>query len=384
MAAAGIILVARLPKEVSFFDALAVAGNRGKLDAVDFSVDPGRRYTFWSGLFGGMFLALSYFGTDQSQVSRYLSGASLRESRLGLMFNAVCKIPMQFLILGLGAIAWVFYQFEEPPVFFNEAAWTAQLAKAGGESLQALGGRFKAAHSEIRQDVLIWLHARQRGDTAALHAADLQLKSAQDRAEAIHAEAGKAVHAGDSRVSTNDGDFVFITFILHYLPHGLIGLLVAAFFAAALSSKAGELNALGTTTVVDFYRHIDPRKESDEHYVTASRWFTAGWGIVAIGFALFAHLSENLIQAVTILGSIFYGVVLGIFLVAFFLKSIGGTAVFWGALAAQAFVIVLYRAHSISYLWFNVIGCVACVACSVFIHWTTGGGRQNPAEAADP
>ena len=383
MAAAGIILVARLPREVSFADALAVAGHSGRLQAVDFSLDPNRRYTFWSGLLGGMFLALSYFGTDQSQVGRYLSGASLRESRLGLMFNAVCKIPMQFLILGLGVMAWTFYQFDTPPVFFNQTAWTAQLARAGGETLRALEAQFVAAHDGERQQVLRWLAARRGGDPAALEAAGRQVAVARARAETLRAAAAKALRAADPKTSGNEGDFVFITFILKYLPHGLIGLLVAAFFAAALSSKAGELNALGSTTTVDFYRHLRGHANEDGHYVRASRWFTAGWGLVAIGFALFAHLSENLIQAVNILGSIFNGVVLGLFLVAFFLRRVRGTAVFWGALAAQALVIVLYRTLSISYLWYNVIGCAACMLISLLLQEAVGGAPAA-LETIDP
>ena len=384
MAAAGIILVARLPKEVSFADALAVAGNSGRLHAVDFSLDPNRRYTFWSGLLGGMFLALSYFGTDQSQVGRYLSGASLRESRLGLMFNAVCKIPMQFLILGLGVMAWAFYQFDTPPVFFNQTAWTEQLARAGGDKLRMLEANFIAAHDGERQQVLRWLAARRLGNQPATEAARQQVATARGQVETIRAEAANALHAADPQVSVNDGDFVFITFILKYLPHGLIGLLIAAFFAAALSSKAGELNALGSTTTVDFYRHLQPRTHHDGHYVQASRWFTAGWGIVAIGFALFAHLSENLIQAVNILGSIFNGVVLGLFLVAFFLRRVGGTAVFWGAVTAQTVVIVLYCSLSISYLWYNVIGCAACMLISLLIQEFAGGGKLPARETTNP
>ena len=367
LAVAGFILVARLPKEVSFADALTVAGSAGRLQSVDFSLDPQKRYTFWSGMIGGMFLALSYFGTDQSQVGRYLTGAPLRESRLGLMFNAVCKIPMQFLILGLGVMAFVFFQFERPPVFFNQSAWTAQAARPEGGKLRALESSFVEAHAREREQTLRWLEARRHGSLQALDAARTSAVAARDRLAAIRKEAGEALHAADPNAYANDADFVFITFVLRYLPHGLIGLLVAAIFAAALSSKAGELNALGSTTTVDIYRHLVRSERPDAHYVRASRWFTAGWGLVAIGFALFAHLSENLIQAVNKLGSVFYGVVLGIFLVAFFLRWIGGTAVFWGALAAQSLVFALYRADWFSYLWFNVIGCAACMLFSVLI-----------------
>ena len=375
MFAAGFVLVYRLPPWLSFHDAMVLAGGFHKLKAVDYSLNPDRRYTIWSGLLGGMFLALSYFGTDQSQVGRYLSGVSLRESRLGLMFNAVCKIPMQFLILLLGVLTFVFYQCETPPVSFNEAAWNQQAAQQGaGERLRAIRAEFGAAHVEERQRLQDWFAARHAGDeSAALGARDAAF-AAGDKAEAAHAQTQAVLHAANPRSSNNDADYVFITFIVHELPHGFIGLLIAAFFAAALSSKAGELSALASTTTVDIYRHIVSRDATDAHYVRASRWFTALWGLIAIGFALSIRMAENLIQAVNILGSIFYGVVLGLFLVAFFLRKVRGTAVFWGALAAQTLVIVLYFNLSISYLWYNAIGCAACVLSSLFLQALAGGG----------
>ena len=377
MLTAFLVLLARLPHGMSLPDALTVAGTFHKLEAVDFSLNVDRRYTFWSGALGGMFLALSYFGTDQSQVQRYLSGASLRESRLGLMFNAVCKIPMQFFILLLGALLFVFYQFEMPPLVFNQAAWTAQAAGPAGARLRELEAGFAAAHAEERADLERWLAARHTGDAAAAARARARAMDAEQRADRIRTDAQDALAKASGRTSTNDADYVFITFILDHLPHGVIGLLVAVFFAAALSSKSAELNALGSTTTVDFYRHVIRREASDDHYVAASRWFTALWGVVAIGFALSAHLAENLIQAVNILGSVFYGVVLGLFLVAFFLKKVGGTAVFWAALAAQLLVFGLYFSLSISYLWYNVIGCAACVAFSVILQSVLGARSRS-------
>ena len=366
MVAALIVLLTKLPAWLSFGDALTLAGGLHKLEAVDFSLNPDRRYTIWTGVLGGMFLALSYFGTDQSQVQRYLSGASLRESRLGLMFNGVFKIPMQFFILLLGALVFVFYQFERPPVFFNQAAWAGQAAKGDPAPLRALEADFAAAHAQKKQQLQAWIEAKHAGDAAGVATARAAALAANERVEAIRDQAKQAVGPGGGK-KANDSDYVFITFILGYLPHGLIGLLVTVFFAAALSSKAGELNALGSTTTVDFYRFVIKPGADDQHYVTASKWFTALWGVVAIGFALFAHLAENLIQAVNILGSIFYGVVLGLFLVAFFLRRVSGTAVFWGALAAQTLVFVLYATTVISYLWFNVIGCGACMLFAVVL-----------------
>jgi len=367
MAAAFFVLLAKLPAGTTMTDALTIAGGFHKLDGVDFSLSPDKRYTFWSGLLGGFFLALSYFGTDQSQVQRYISGGSLRESRLGLMFNAVCKIPMQFFILLLGGLLFVFYQFQQPPVFFNETAWNTAIHRQAGPQWQALESRFTAAHTEKRDAIQRWLTATHTGDADAAASARTEALAANDRADKVHADAKQALKTAGAGATGNDADYVFISFILHELPHGLIGLLVAAFFAAALSSKAAELNALGSTTTVDLYRHMVKRSASDAHYVAASRWFTILWGVVAIAFALFANLSENLIQAVNIIGSIFYGVVLALFLAAFFLRRVGGTAIFWAAVAAQLLVIVLYFTLSISYLWFNVIGCALCLAFGLIL-----------------
>ena len=365
MFAAGAILVHDLPTGVSFADTLALASHFHRLDGVDYSTDLHPRYTFWSGLLGGGFLALSYFGTDQSQVGRYLSSGSLRESRLGLMFNAIFKIPMQFFILLLGILIFAFFQFETPPVFFNETAWKQQASTSeNGPRLHVLQTEFNAAHEQERRHLAAWFAARRSGDAAAANTARDSALAAQTQVRAAHDQTAAIIHQADPR-SGNDADYVFINFILRYLPHGLIGLLIAAFFAAAISSKAGELTALGSTTTVDLYRHLVRRDLPDAHYVAASRWFTAFWGVIAIGFALFARLTENLIQASNILGSVFYPVVLGVFLTAFFLRWVGGSAVFWAAIVAQVAVCFLYKNLTISYLWYNVIGCVLCMALSL-------------------
>ena len=381
MVAAFFFLLAELPPGLGLSGSLALAGGFHKLEAVDFSLNPDLRYTLWTGLIGGMFLALSYFGTDQSQVQRYLCGASLRESRLGLMFNAVFKIPMQFFILLLGVLIFVFYQFERQPVYFNRAAWDYQVAHGDGARLRALSAAFDAAKAEERAHLGAWLGARRAGDPSAEAAERAASASAEGRAEAARAQTKAALRKASPTNTANDADYVFITFILDHLPHGLIGLLVTAFFAAALSSKAGELNALGTTTTVDIYRHLARREATDAHYVMMSKLFTALWGFVAIAFALFANLAENLIQAINILGSVFYGVVLGLFLVAFFLKGVRGTAVFWAALASQALVFGLYFTLTISYLWYNIIGCAACMALSLALQAAInlGGGGRTPA-----
>ncbi len=362
MIAAFFIVLARLPAGLGFGGAAHLAGALGKLDAVDFSLDPDRRYTFWSGLLGGLFLSLSYFGTDQSQVQRYIGGASLREGRLGLMFNALLKIPMQFFILLLGALVFIFYQFQPAPIFYNRAEWAAHANGPHAAVFHALEDKHAALHVVKQQKIAAWQDARAHGDTAAEQAARTELLAAQKATDGVRAEARAALLAADPHAKTKDSDYVFIGFIVAQLPHGLVGLLVAVMIAAALGSKASELNALGATSTIDLWRRFRPLAVHDEaRNVRAAKWFTAGWGLFAIGFALFAGFAENLIEAINILGSLFYGVVLGLFLTAFFLKRVGGTAIFWGAVAAQLLVFVLYATLGISYLWYNLIGCVACM-----------------------
>ena len=363
MLTAMVVLLLRLPDGLGFTGAAHVAGALGKLQAVDFSLDPSRRYTVWTGVFGGLFLSLSYFGTDQSQVQRYIGGASLREGRLGLMFNAVLKIPMQFVILLLGALLFVFYQFVPHPVFFNQAEWRRH---AQDGRFRALEAQHASAVAQSESAIRLWLQARASDDAAREASARVAMVAASHRTHAIRAEAKAALVAADPRAKTTDSDYVFITFILTQLPHGAVGLLVAVMFAAALSSKASELAALGTTTTIDFWRHFRPLAADDEaRNVRAARRFTALWGVFAVAFALFAGFAENLIEAINILGSIFYGVLLGLFVVAFFLRRVGGSAVFFAAVTAQALVIVMYFSLNIGYLWYNLIGCAACIAFSV-------------------
>jgi Na+(H+)/acetate symporter ActP len=299
----------------------------------------------------------------------------VRESRLGLMFNAVCKIPMQFFILLLGALLFVFYQFERPPVFFNDVAWTAAVAQDARGDVRRIEQDFERQHLERQRSLKAWIDARHDGDVEAERAARGEVVRSNEAAAALRAEARKALPPRDAKV--NDVDYVFIHFVLTELPHGLVGLLIAAFFAATFSSKAAELNALASTTTVDLYRHTVARGRSDRHYVIASKLFTVMWGGVALAFALFASLAENLIQAVNIVGSIFYGVVLGMFLVAFFLKGVRGTAVFWGAIVAQGLVFVLYYSLNISYLWYNFIGCAACVVLAASLQVILGPRKQE-------
>ena len=363
MLTAMVVLLLRLPDGLGFSGAAHVAGALGKLQAVDFSLDPSRRYTVWTGVFGGLFLSLSYFGTDQSQVQRYIGGASLREGRLGLMFNAVLKIPMQFVILLLGALLFVFYQFAPHPVFFNQAEWRRH---AQDSRFHAIETEHATAVAQSQAAIRAWLQARASDDAGREASARTAMVAAGDRTREIRAEAKAALAAADPRAKTQDSDYVFITFILTQLPHGAVGLLVAVMFASALSSKASELAALGTTTTIDFWRHFRPLAAADEaRNVRVARRFTALWGVVAVAFALFAGFAENLIESINILGSIFYGVLLGLFVVAFFFRRVGGPAVCVAAVTAQALVIVMYFSLNIGYLWYNLIGCAACIAFSV-------------------
>jgi Na+/proline symporter len=382
MALAFVVLVLKLPAR--FGEALSIAGAFHKLHAVDFSTDVHRRYTLWSGLLGGLFLQLSYFGADQSQVQRYISGSSVRQSRLGLMFNAFFKIPMQFSILLLGALVFVFYQFEQPPVFFNRPAWEAAAGTAAGPRLQQLETEFRHAHAEKQKAIESWLTARRTGNAQTEVEARDRALATYERAESIRTNVAAAVKEASPRTEGKDQDYVFITFILGHLPHGIIGLLIAAFFAAALSSKAAELNALASTSTVDFYRAFINPGASGPTCVAASKWFTVLWGLLALGFALFATLQDNLIQAINIVGSIFYGVILALFLAGFFLKRVGGTAVFWSALAAQGLVFVLHFYFKISYLWYTPIGCFACLLLSVVLQAVLGANRSPQTLTAAP
>ncbi|MBL8877462.1 MAG: sodium:solute symporter [Phycisphaerae bacterium] len=383
MIAAFTVLIWKLPAGLDLSGAMTVAGGLNKLDAVDFSPSIQSRYTFWSGTIGGLFLALSYFGTDQSQVQRYLSSGSLRESRLGLMFNGIFKIPMQFGILLLGAMIFVFYQFNQPPVYFNQSAWAERASQGDAEQIRTIESRFAELHAQKRAELERWVEAERTGSQSAAARAKEQVRVLQAQSDELRQQAKLIVGGGlKGNKPASDADYVFITFILNHLPHGLIGLLVAAFFAATLSSKAAELNALASTTTIDLYRHLVSRGATDAHYVSASRWFTVLWGAIAIGFALFARLAENLIQALNIVGSIFYGPVLALFLVAFFLKWIGGTAIFWAAITAQLLVIALYFSLDISYLWYNFIGPGACILFAIAIQSVLPRPSQPPTLSA--
>ncbi|WP_298343870.1 sodium:solute symporter [uncultured Algibacter sp.] len=368
MLVAFFLIVDKLPQDITFTKALEIAGASGKMEVLDFSFSLNNRYTFWSGIIGGTFLMLSYFGTDQSQVQRYLSGKSVREMQLGLIFNGLLKIPMQFFILLVGVMVFVFYQFNEAPVNFNPTAtevvlnseYAEDYKKLQEEQLQIFRDKQKIIEAFIESD---------NPDTAkyitAANAANEELR--QEARVLID----KASELNDIKVESNDKDYVFIHFILNNLPRGLIGLLLAVILSAAMSSTASELNALGSTTTIDLYIRNTGEK-TEEEKVKASRWFTFLWGIMAIGVACVANLAENLIQLVNIIGSIFYGNVLGIFLLAFFFKFVKGNAVFIAALITQVLVITLYFLNEFEYinlpfLWLNFVGCIIVITVALGI-----------------
>jgi SSS family transporter len=375
MAIAFAVAVYRLSPDLSFHSTLSLAGKMGKLEAVTFSVDPHKRYTFWSGVIGGFFLALSYFGADQSQVQRYLAGGSLKESRLGLLFNAAVKVPMQFFILLLGAIVFMFYQFEKPPVYFNQPAYHRAAENGYAPQLAALQTQFDDVFAQKRAAIRAVSSASpDQRDLAMtrLHDLEAETRVLRDRIKTVLVQAGVDPKSKES-------DYVFITFILQQMPHGIVGLLIAVILCATMSATAAALNALGTTTAVDFYRPLIRPNASDHHYVVAAKALTAAWGFVAIAVASFASLVENLIEAGNILGSIFYGSILGLFLAAFFIRGVTGSAVFFAGLLAQTLVFVLFATTNIGYLWYNFIGCAAVLILALVLQQTIFRGTQTPA-----
>ncbi|AXO79754.1 sodium:solute symporter [Olleya aquimaris] len=359
MVIAFILILNQLPDDITFRKALDIAGASGKMEVLDFSFDLNNRYTVWSGLIGGTFLMLSYFGTDQSQVQRYLSGKSVKEMRLGLIFNGLLKVPMQFFILLVGVMVFVFYQFNEAPLNFNPTATDLVLNSKYAEDYKSL----EAEQNKIFKDKQTIISAFTNNETPnAAKYISIANEANDDIRKEAKALIEKASEAKGLKVESNDKDYVFIHFILNNLPKGLIGLLLAVILSAAMSSTASELNALASTTTIDLYKHRVSSK-TDEEMVKASRGFTLLWGILAIGVACVANLAENLIQLVNIIGSIFYGNVLGIFLLAFFFKHIKANAVFVAALITQVLVIGLFfldefEVINLPFLWLNFVGCV--------------------------
>ena len=361
MVVAGFVIFRLLPPEVSLGNALDVAGSMGKLNAVDFTFDINSRYNFWSGITGGMFLALSYFGTDQSQVQRYLTGRSVTESRLGLMMHGLLKVPMQFLILFVGVLVFVFYQFYQPPLFFIERGETVVEASEYAPEWNNLNQQYTEVFGEKKTEIQQYLNHLEQGSTEAATVSRARINELKQDEKRLQEEAKGIVSKADPTLETKDTDYVFLTFVMNHFPEGLVGMLLAVILSAAMSSTASELNALSTTATVDIYQRLWKPDKSDRHYVFVSRGFTVLWGGVALTFAAVASLADNLIEFVNIIGSIFYGTILGIFLTAFYLRWVQARAVFIAALITEATVILLFFTSDIGYLWFNPIGCVLVI-----------------------
>ncbi len=365
-----------LPEDITFAKALKIAGASDKLNILDFSMNTTSRYTFWSGITGGLFLAMAYFGTDQSQVQRYLTGKSVRESQLGLVFNGIFKIPMQFFILLVGVMVFVFYQYNPSPLNFNPSATQKVLNSGYADDYHALEDAQKQLEAQKKMAQDRFSAALELKEYVAVEDAKLQIIAINKKDSTNRVLAKSIIEKADSSAETNDKDYVFIHFILHNLPKGLIGLLLAVILSAAMSSTASELNALGTVTAIDLYKRNKKGTFSPKHYVNASKVFTFLWGIIAISIACVANLFDNLIQLVNIIGSIFYGNVLGIFLLAFFFKFIKGNAVFFAAILTQILVCIIYYNYihiypsgqeKLGYLWLNFIGCGLVIIMSFIL-----------------
>jgi len=366
---AAYMIVHLLPPEIGFTDAIKMGGKLGKMNIIDLNFDLNNKYTIWSGLIGGFFLALSYFGTDQSQVSRYISAKDLKQSRMGLLMNGFIKVPMQFFILLIGVLLFVFYQFKPAPLFFNnnetqklEASKYASdwlKIKTADEALQA--GSQKAAFG-LNQSI-------QAGDEWAISKHQAYLVQTEKERLVLKKQATDLMLRNDPKAETNDTNYIFLRYVIDYLPHGLIGLLIAVIFAASMQSKSAELNALASCSIVDIYQRSFKKDASNEHYLKASKWTTALWGIYAIGVAMFANKLGSLIEAVNVLGSLFYGTILGIFLVAFMFKNIVGASAFYAAIITELVVLAMYFYTDISFLWFNLFGSVLVVILSFIFQW---------------
>jgi SSS family transporter len=368
MAVALVIAIHSLPREVGFVDAVRVAGSMGRLNVIDFRFDLSTPYNFWSGLFGGLMVALAYFGTDQSQVQRYLTGETVAQSRLGLLFNGLVKVPMQFFILFVGAMVFVFYQFVAPPLSFNSVQREkVKASRAYGPEFRQLEAAHAQTFAEKRAAATNLLAAIDAKDTMATERVKAQIHSLQERDAETRNAASALIKKNDPKADAADTDYVFLTFVMQNLPTGVVGLLMASIFCAAMSATASGLNSLASTSIIDIWkRHL--HKQGDElYFVRASKLMTLFWGLFCIAFAMFANRLGSLIVAVNKVGSIFYGTMLAIFLVAFYLKHVGGRAMFWAAIFAEVVVLAFATFSNMAWLWWNVVGCVAGVGAALVL-----------------
>lgn len=373
---AAFMVIHLLPDNVGFTDALHIAGKMGKLNAIDTEFDLNNRYNIWSGIIGGFFLQLSYFGTDQSQVGRYLTGSSITQSRLGLVMNGLVKIPMQFFILLIGTLVFSFYQFHQAPLFFNKVEVNRIEGSAYKAQYTQLEADYAKIHSEKQAHVNRLVDAVHADDENAIETERAALQGLEKKAGDVRKSATALMKKNDKTADTNDTNYIFLTFVIDYLPRGLVGLLIAIIFLASMGSTASGLNSLASTTIVDVYKRL-VKKEGEADYLAASRWATIAWGLFCVVVALYAGRLGNLIEAVNILGSLFYGTILGIFVVAFYMKRISGTAVFYAALIAEAFIVWAWYTDLTAFLWLNVIGCLL-VMLFAWIIQRIFPGRSEP------
>lgn len=361
MASVVLIIFRLLPPDISFLDATTIAGKMGKLNAITFDFDWRDRYNIWSGLIGGTFLALSYFGTDQSQVQRYLAGKSIAQSRIALLVNGIVKVPMQFIILFIGTMVFVFYQFVTPPLFFNSVATDNVKSSVYSAEYRNLENEYELLHSEKQVLIREMLDAVESNNATDIDNSVRQVNLMMQADSVVRERATQLIRQANPDADDNDINYIFLTFVVTFLPVGLIGLVLAAILSASMSSTSAELTALASTTVIDIYKRLIKKDGSDKHYLFVSKLATVFWGLYAIAFALFANRLGSLIEAVNILGSLVYGTILGIFLLGFYFKKIGGNATFVAAIIAEVVVMACWLFSDIPFLWFNVIGCVVVV-----------------------
>lgn len=377
MILAGWIAYSKIPDGIGFGGTFELAGELGKMNLINLNFNLSDRYNIWSGLIGGVFLFLSYFGADQSQVGRYLGSKSITGSRLGLIFNGLLKIPMQFIILYIGILVFVFYQFVQPPVFHNQSLLNRAREVASTEIAQAESS-FNQIHKAKAAAAVQLSEAIKSGDEPRAEAQKLEWKNLSDQEKKIRADVKEIISDAVPGANTLDKDYVFINFVMSYLPHGIIGLLMAVVFMAAMSSTASELNALASTTMVDIYKRSINPTATDSHYVKYSRAFTIMWAIFAMAFANIANQAENLIQFVNIVGSLFYGTILGIFLSAFYIKYLKSTSVFYAGIVAESVILYLYffQRDAVAFLHYNYIGCGIVVVVALAIQFVTNGSKK--------
>jgi SSS family solute:Na+ symporter len=375
--AAGFLVVRMLPENIGFTEALHIAGKSGKTNAIDFTLDLNNQYTVWTGIIGGFFLQLSYFGTDQSQVGRYLTGSSIRESRMGLLMNGLLKVPMQFAILLIGILVFSYYQYNSPPIFFNKLELKKIESSAYQPEVDALKVKHAAVFEQKKQTIHQLTEALEKDDQAQIDILREQLQAADKETKVIRSELVELMKKNDQKADTNDNNYIFLSFVTESFPKGMIGLLIAIVFMASMGATASAINSLASTTSIDIYKRFVNKSGDEKSYLSASRLFTIGWGVFCIIIALYANRLGNLLEAVNILGSLFYGTILGIFVVAFYVRSAGGRAVLWAAVLTEILVVTIWQLDLMAFLWLNLVGCAGVVIFSLLFQ-SLFGDKANP------